>query len=139
MLIADTGALLASIDRNDPSHPSVRAVLESERATVIVPEPVLIELDYLVLKNLGAKAEEALLEDVLDGVYTREPLSDADLRRALALVRQYREQRIGLVDASVVAIAERLNAQRILTLDLRHFRAFRFKNRRPFTLLPADM
>jgi uncharacterized protein len=50
-------------------------------------------------------------------------LTDEDVRRMAALVRQYRKFPLGAVDAAVVAVAERLAAVRIATLDHRHFRA----------------
>jgi len=138
MLIADTSGLLASIDRNDRHHETVRSVLLAEREAVIVPELVLAELDYLVLKHLGREAEEALLDDVIEGAYAREPCLDEDLLRARELIRAYREHDIGLVDATILATAERLGAPRILTLDHRHFRTLKLKNRKPVTIVPAD-
>ena len=125
MLIADTSGLLASIDRNEPSHAAVAAVLAAEKGAVLVSELVIAELDYLLLRYLGGIAEEAFLEDVLVGVYQREPLVDGDLVRGIALVRRYREQDIGITDATTLAIAERHGCDRILTLDERHFRTMR--------------
>jgi predicted nucleic acid-binding protein len=43
-----------------------------------------------------------------------------------------------LTDASVVVLADRYGAKDILTLDERHFRVVRTRDRRPFRLLPAD-
>lgn len=137
-LVADTSALYASIDADEQDHDSVRALIEAEAGLIHVPELVLAELDYLVLTRLGRKAELAFLEDVLAGAYTREPLLQSDLTRAVEVVRQYSQHDIGLTDATVLATAERLNVVRILTLDERHFRTFRFKGRRSLTLLPVD-
>lgn len=136
-LIADTSGLYASIDRDEPDHAAVRAVLEAERGTIYVPELVLAELDYLLLTRFGRDIEVAFLEDVLAGAYTREPLQDRDFQRALEVINQYQDLAIGLTDASILATAERLNLTRILTLDARHFRALRFKNRKALTLLPG--
>jgi hypothetical protein len=138
MLIADTSGLLASIDRNDRHHFTVRMVLQGERGGIYIPELVLAELDYLVLKHLGREAEEAVLDDVIEGAYIREPCLDQDLQRARELIRAYQEHDIGLVDATIIATAERLGATRILTLDHRHFRTLKLKNRRPVTIVPAE-
>jgi hypothetical protein len=138
MLIADTSGLLASIDRNDRHHEAVRSALLAEPEAVIIPELVLAELDYLVLKHLGREAEEALLDDIVEGTYTREPCLDEDLSRARELIRMYREHDIGLVDATILATAERLGAWRILTLDHRHFRTLKLRNRRLMVIVPAD-
>ena len=60
----------------------------------------------------------------------------ADFQRAAAVVRQYRDSQIDFVDAVLVAIAERLNIVRILTIDARHFRMFRPKHCPGFDILP---
>ena len=52
--------------------------------------------------------------------------------------RKYRDLALGLVDAAVIATAERLEIYRILTLDERDFRAVRTARGHPLVLLPAD-
>jgi predicted nucleic acid-binding protein len=89
-----------------------------------------------MLSRLGVQVETALLRAISSGDFHVEPLSNDDLQRSLELVEQYAESRIGLVDASLVAIAERLRISRILTLDHRHFRIFRPRHREAFDLLP---
>lgn len=137
-LVADTSGLLASIDRNEPAHAGVAEVLRAEKGDVLVSDLVIAELDYLILRHLGRVAEEAFLEDLLAGVYRREPLTDADMARGLALVRRYRDHDIGITDATLLAVAERHDCDRILTLDHQHFRTLRFRDRSRLTLLPAD-
>ena len=43
---------------------------------------------------------------------------------------------LGGTDASVVALAERLGAEAVVTLDRRHFGAVRPRHRKAFELLP---
>ena len=50
-----------------------------------------------------------------------ENLTTDDLRRTSNLLEQNSGANIGLVDATVVAVAERLKIRRILTTDRRHF------------------
>jgi predicted nucleic acid-binding protein len=45
---------------------------------------------------------------------------------------------LGLADASIVVLGERHGAREVLTLDERHFRPVRTRDRRRFRLLPAD-
>lgn len=59
-----------------------------------------------------------------------------DLQRANEIMNQYADAKVGLVDASVVAVAERLNINRILTIDQRHFSLFKPKNLGFLELLP---
>jgi predicted nucleic acid-binding protein len=136
MIIADTGAVLALIDRSDAHHAGLAAIFQSEPGQWVLPWAILPEIDYLVGAHLGAKAEEALLDDLAAGVFRVEWGQEADFVRAHQLARQYRALKLGLVDAIVVATAERLRADAIATLDLRHFGAVAIKGSP--ALLPRD-
>ncbi len=138
VLVADTSGILAAMNANDAAHASVRDALEKEVGALIVPDLVIAEVDYLVLKILGRVAEEAFLADLASGAWRREPFTDADLARVRALIRTYRAHDIGVVDASIIATAERLDADRILTLDRRHFRTLHLRGKWAPTLLPDD-
>ncbi|HET6859230.1 MAG TPA: hypothetical protein VFH94_19350 [Streptomyces sp.] len=48
----------------------------------------------------------------------------------------YADFPLGTVDASVVAVAERLGLQEVATIDRRHFSAVRPKHVRALTLVP---
>ncbi len=87
---------------------------------MLVPVTVLPEADYLVVPRHGVRAELVMLRGVA-GTFELVDFTADDLGRAIELIEQYAEAEIGLVDASVVAIAERLRITRILTLDRRHF------------------
>jgi predicted nucleic acid-binding protein len=54
--------------------------------------------------------------------------------------RRYADLGLGLVDGSVVALAEALGIRRLVTRDVRHFAAVRLRNGAPFDLvvLPTD-
>jgi predicted nucleic acid-binding protein len=65
-----------------------------------------------------------------------EDLVVADLLRMSELVATYADMPLGAVDASVVAIAERLDVTSIATLDRRHFSVVRPRHIAAFTLLP---
>ena len=65
-----------------------------------------------------------------------EPLSAADWARIAALTIQYADQHLGGVDSSLIAIAERLGASSIGTLDRRHFGIVRPQHITGFELLP---
>ena len=135
MLLADTSGLLALLDRGERDHTRVTEAVEEDAGPLLVLDLALAELDHLVLSRLGTKAELGLLEQLAEGVFVREPVSEADLRRAMAIARRYREHALGLTDTAQMAVAERL-ACPVLTLDRRHFELFRDKKGRPLTLLP---
>jgi predicted nucleic acid-binding protein len=118
--LVDTGAIVAVLDRRDPGHRRVLSFLERDPDGMLVPVTVLPEADDLVVARHGVRAELVMLR----GVATTFELVDFtadDLDRAIELIEQYADAEIGLVDASVVAIAERLRIARILTLDRRRF------------------
>ena len=59
-----------------------------------------------------------------------------DYARAIELVEKYADLPLDLVDASVIAIAERLEQDTIATLDRRHFSVVRPSHIEAFTLVP---
>lgn len=138
-IVADSGAIFALYDRKDRHHAAVRRALDEERSLVVIPSAVLGELDYLLRQHLGIRAEIDFIESIMSGSFTLEDLTPEDVVRCHELVTTYQDLDLGLADAAVIATAERLNIERILTLDERDFRAVRPKGGRPFLLLPADV
>ena len=61
----------------------------------------------------------------------------ADIDRAADLVEQYAGFPLGTVDASVLAIAERLEITRIASIDHRHFYAVKLRHCDSLELLPG--
>ncbi len=123
MIVADTGAVIALVDRKDRHHRRLRAAFESRPAEWLLPWAILPEVDYLLGAHVGAAAQEAFLEDLADASYEIEWGLEEDLEDAQRLTRQYAALRLGLVDAVVIAVAARRRAAAIATLDVRHFAA----------------
>lgn len=137
MIVADTGAVIGLIDADDLHHRELKRVFESDPDRWVLPGAVLPEVDYLLMHHVGEKAEEAFVYDLAEGNYRVAWGDDADLERAHEICRKHADLRLGLVDATVMAIAERLKAGAIATLDLRHFAAVRIKGSPK--LLPRDL
>jgi uncharacterized protein len=136
MIIADTGAILALLDRSDKHHEAVLAIYQEDQDGWVLPWAILPEVDYLVATELGAKAQEVWSGDLASGAFIVEWGREADLETADRINRRYRALKLGLVDAVVIATAERLRADAIATLDLRHFGAVKIKGSP--RLLPRD-
>jgi predicted nucleic acid-binding protein len=134
LAVVDTGPLYAVIDEDDADHRRCRAVLEDARYRVVIPALVIAEVTYLVATRLGAAVEARFLKS-LSGMDVEAP-APADWSRIAELVERYADFPLGGTDASVVALAERLDSDTIVTLDQRHFRAIRPKHRKAFQLLP---
>lgn len=137
-LVADSGGLYALYDADDSHHQAATRVVESERGVLLIPVVALGEIDYLLREFLGIQAELDFLADIRSGAFQLEPFLPRDLDRSLELIEQYRDLDLGLVDTAVIATAERLGIQRILTTDVRDFRAVTPAGGRAFELLPAD-
>ena len=124
-LICDTGPLLAALDAADPDHERCARLLTTSDEDLVVPALVLAELDYWCSRRLPTEAWLIFLDDLLAGVYRVESPTGADLARCRDLQARYADLALGIVDASVVALAERLGEPKVAALDQRHFRAVR--------------
>ena len=135
-LILDTGPLYASLDRSDADHAACRAMIESADEPLVIPVPVLVEVDYWIHQRLHPGALVALLADIELGAYAVEDLVAADYGRVRQLCDRYADADIGFVDAAVLAIVERLDEPKLATLDRRHFGSLRPRHRDALMLLP---
>ena len=132
-LLLDTGVLYALHDRSDLWHTQCVELIADTVESLLVPVTVLPEVAYLLHERCGPAVELAFVRS-LGSELMVEPISEADLRRAEALLGRYPQ--IGLVDATVVAVAERLELRSVATTDRRHFGAIRPRHRTAFELLP---
>jgi predicted nucleic acid-binding protein len=112
---------VALIDADDRHHQVLGALFREDPAAWVVPWAVLPEVDYLLATQLGSRTQGAFLADLARGEWAVEWGQEADVVRAHEIDRKYRALRLGLVDAVVMAMAERLRVSAIATLDLRHF------------------
>lgn len=128
--------LYALVDRDDAWHSRVRAWWERSREDVLVPVIVLPEVAYLLGRRIGADAELAFARAISDGEFTLEALAPEDVERAADLMGIYIDTPLGLVDACVVAAAERLDIVSVLTVDRRHFSIVRPRHVPSLKLLP---
>ena len=135
--MADTGAVIALIDADDQHHETLRRVFEAEPGLWVLPWAILPEVDYLVSSRLGAPAARVFRTDLAEGLFNVEWNQGSDLQRAVELDEHYADLSLGLVDTVVMAMAERLDAQAIATLDLRDFASVELAGRP--ALWPRDL
>ena len=135
-LILDTGPLYASLDRSDADHGTCRSLIEAADEALVIPAPVLVEVDYWIHQRLGPGTLVALLTDIEDGAYEIADLLPADYKRVREVCDRYADSDIGFVDAGVLAVVERLNEPKLATLDHRHFALLRPRHRDDLKLLP---
>ena len=135
-LVVDTGVVYAALDADDSDHARCASLLGSVATAVVLPAPVLVEVGLLALGRGVPNALSSLLDSVIDGTVLVIDLDEDDYRRVRALTTQYSDLPLDVVDASVVAVAERLEEETIATLDRRHFSVVRPLHAPAFTLVP---
>jgi predicted nucleic acid-binding protein len=135
--ILDTSFLVSLINPRESSHEACLAVARTTWERLVIPQVVLPEATYLVDKYLGRTTMRAMVRQLLQATWHLEPLLEGDMERIAAVLDQYRDQNIDFADAAMVAIAERLKVQRILTLDRRHFSMLRPRHCAAFEILPS--
>ena len=132
--IVDSGPLIASVNRAEPQFARSVAALSAPGIRLVLPAMVAAEATYMVERANGPRAEAMFLRGlrVLE-VIAPEP---DDWERIAELVDRYADFPLGGTDASIVALAERLNTDLIITLDRRHFAAIRPRHCAAFRILP---
>lgn len=135
-MLLDTGIIYALADRSDAWHVRARTFVQNFKGKLIVPATVIPEACYLLQAHLSSEAEAAFITSIVNRSLRLEQIDEEDLGRAAELMGAYSDLKVGLVDASVVAVAERLNITAIMTTDRRHFSAIKPKHCPAFTLLP---
>jgi predicted nucleic acid-binding protein len=134
-VVLDTSIVVALMVADEPDHPVVRDWVAAVDDDLVTTPLAVAEMDHVIDRRGGAAARARLWQDLDVGAYQVRWWADA-LSETLKIARV--EQRIGLVDASLVALAERLRTTRVATLDHRRFRALTSAAGTPFVLLPAD-
>ena len=143
IIVADTSALFAAFDADQPEHG--RAVAVMERETLAISPLVITELDHLVHRDLGYAAAiqvvDALTARMGDGQYRLAELRQADLVAAQSVRGKYEGLRLDLADAVGVVLADRYKTDCIFTLDQRDYRAIEplTPGVVAFRIFPADL
>lgn len=121
-IVADTGPFLAAINARDEAHRLAASLVTAAGRELLVPDPVVTEVDQLVRQRVGGEAARRFLADLAAGVHERVPFGPTLFARAIDFDRRYADLGLGLVDASVMAVAAATNSA-ILTFDFTDFRA----------------
>lgn len=138
MLICDTSGLLAAADSDDPRHAECVRVVERHTGQLIISVLSLAEIDHLVRRKSGGHASRLVLRGLVGGSFELATLTEPELQTAIETDEAYAALDLGVVDASLVVLAERYGTRDLLTLDERHFRAVTPLQGGAFRLLPAD-
>lgn len=136
-LVLDTSVLYAALDESDPRHADCDALIVDATETLVIPAPVLVEVDYWIRKFASPDVWMAFCEDVAAGNYQPFALDAGLLLAAAKLQVRYADLPLGFVDASVFVACSALGEKRVATLDRRHFSILRTEDGGALNLLPA--
>ena len=121
--IADTGPLVALIDRSDEFHAWALSAAKQLFPPLLTCEAVITEASYLLRKvpngqtQLLAFVEEGLLEIDFSLSETVAEIKD--------LMIKYADQPMDLADACIVRMSELHDGASVFTLDARDFTVYR--------------
>lgn len=121
-VVCDTGPLVAAANRRDNAHRLAAALISQIGRDLLVPDPVLVEVDQLLRVRVGSHSARLFLGSAVSGEHAVAFLTPGVLRRAAEFDKAFADLDLGLADAAVMAVAER-QALPILTFDFGHFRA----------------
>jgi uncharacterized protein len=134
LVVLDTGPLYAALDRDDDDHEACAELLRRQDLRPVIPALVVAEVSYLAASRLGAEVEATFVSALSDFDVDAPPPQEWE--RIAELIRRYADFPLGATDASVVALAERLDTLYVATLDHRHFRAVKPRHCETLQLLP---
>jgi hypothetical protein len=137
-LVVDSGVLYAALDVRDHRHLACAKLLADVREPRVIPAPTLAEVDWLCAHSSAGRFA-AVLDQIDTGALLVEDLLPEDYRRVGSLLSAYADLRVGFVDASVLAIVERLRETKLATLDYRHFSVMRPRHIDALELLPSQL
>lgn len=142
MILFDTAPIVAAAFTTESHHHACVELFTGLRLAgrrLLIPATVAAEAGYLIDRLGGPEREAGFLAGVAEGGFEPVDLTAADYSRMAELVVQYDDLRLGTTDASIIALAERLNVTEIATLDRRHFTAVRPRHVEVLTLLPEQL
>lgn len=138
MIVVDTGPLLAAADADDHLHGLAVEFFDTHDTTeLVVPATVATETSWMIEDRLDPATEAAFIDSIATGALLVVELTRSDYQRCAELVATYADLGLGLVDASVIAVAERLGVTALASFNERDFRVVRPHHCDAFELVPT--
>ncbi len=132
MILVDTGAWLALVDRGDAHHTRSREFFRLNKEPLITTYPVIVECVHLMFKRIGVQKTLLWIDTLRAQEVSIQVMGEAQLTRLSELMHQYSDLPMDLADASLVLLAESIGEGRIVSTDERDFHSYRWKNQYPF-------
>jgi predicted nucleic acid-binding protein len=140
VIIVGTGPLVAAAHAGGRDHGRcVRLFTQAHREgrPLVVPAFVAAETARVLRRDGGGGVESAFLESLgAGGPFLLEPVQAEDLDRMVELIRAQPDV-LDAADASVIAVAERLDVAEIAAVDAHRFGRIRPRHVESFSVLPG--
>lgn len=120
-ILLDSGILYAYYDRSDRWHRAAVALIRAESGALMLPAPVVPEVDHLLGVRLGRAARRLFYRGLAEASFLLVELPQERVARVAQIDEQFAELDLGFVDSALVALAESTGVTRIATADRRHF------------------
>ena len=133
-LLADTGAILAILDKKDVWHKACAGVFLGLDSPMLTSEAVLTELFHLAARSrIQIQTAWGFIHS---GALALGSILDDDLPAIHQLMTQYADRPMDFADATLVHLARRESMTTILTIDHDDFSTYRIEGKRRFRILP---
>lgn len=130
-ILIDSGILYAYYDRSDRWHLAAAELFAGEVGGLLVPAPVVPEVDHLLGVRLGREARRVFYRGLAEASYLLVDIPQERVGRIAEIDAQFADLELGFVDSAIVALTETIGVRRVATTDRRHFeplsRAFGFE------------
>jgi hypothetical protein len=136
VLLVDTNIWLAAGDRRSRHHDACTTILADHADELAATTLVIAETAWLLLDRAGPAAQAAFIAMITTGRLEPVELTTSDWARVLHLVTTYADLTLDIIDASTIAVAERLGHTTIATLDHRDFATVKPAHTTAFHLIP---
>ncbi|MEW5693077.1 MAG: PIN domain-containing protein [Candidatus Hydrogenedentota bacterium] len=130
--IIDAGPLIALFDASDKYHQKVKEYLKKYKGYLITTIPVITEATHLLDFNIQAQLD--LLKWIELGGVSIFHITEEHIKRIIKLIEKYLDRPMDFADASLIVLAEELNINSIISVDI-DFYIYRLKQKKKFTNL----
>jgi len=127
MILIDSGAIYALIDKNDKNHLSAKEFYSSvvDKELFVTTVPIITESWLLASARLGDYFADKIWEPVSVGIFEVLEIRINDFRKAFEIEKRYSDVHFGFIDSTSFAACEKYKIRRVFTFDFKHFSVYR--------------
>ena len=124
LILVDTSAYFALVDKSDHHHPSAVTFVRSNDIPLVTTDLVVIETLNLIQARLGHRYAIRLGRQLLNpALTTMLKITPEDLTQAWRLFQRYRDKEFSFTDCTSFALMERMQISTAFAFDV-HFRQY---------------